>query len=215
MDNIINSIKPNKRKPYWYKVDINGEVIDIHYDDLSRFQLSEKNPIKGEYLLDLRKSSAVKFLYDKAIQKIAMKLHSKADLYRHLAQVIYKDFPKLFTKNESQEVINSILDRMSDKNYLDDKEFSVKLIEKRMRQNKPLGLRAILQELYSKGVKTDEIEQYLKDNYENNEIENARKYVRKFAGKYDKNKIIMRLLARGFDYDTALKAVSEMTHFEV
>lgn len=211
----INSIKQYKRRPLWYKVDANGQIIDIHQDILNEYRLSKWSVISYENLQQIQRKCALKLLTEKAVRKLASKSTGKKDLSLYLGRKLYEIKPNLFTKEESKEIIRSLINDLEAKHYVSDSEYAKNLIKKRLMQSNPRSINMILKELAIKGVEKEVIRNYTKGLNQQLDIENARKFVDKNKNRLSREKLISRLANRGFTYDTITNALLELPENEV
>ena len=109
---------------------------------------------------------------------------------------------KLASKEYSLSEINETIDRLSTLNYLNDARFS----EIFARSRKHKSNRAIFYELKQKGITADQASCAIEELED--EENRAYSLICKM-GSLDKEKIIKRLLYRGFSYDCISKAMKK------
>ena len=105
-------------------------------------------------------------------------------------------------------VIEKIINKLKDKNFLNDEEFTKWWVEQRTKFQ-PKSLRVIKIELKQKGISQDLIGSIIQ-----NDLERAKELVRKKLPRYqnlDKNKLYQKLggflARRGFDYETIKESI--------
>ena len=101
----------------------------------------------------------------------------------------------LFTKDDIEKVI----DTLTEKKYLNDRRFAEWYIENRL-VKKGASKKRLSQELYKKGIEKELIEELLEKSSRTDEAE-IRKYIIKKGRKLPKEKLLLRLVSRGFPYD--------------
>jgi regulatory protein len=124
---------------------------------------------------------------------------------------------KLWNKDYDKKLIDEVIMKLIESNYLDDKEFANVFAEEKLKTKK-WSERRLKSELIKKGIKSNLISEVLNSKISNSEnFENAlavgkKKYEslknRNLEPKELKNKLSTFLLSRGFDYET-IKEVNE------
>ena len=115
---------------------------------------------------------------------------------------------KLKKKKTSGEIINKIILRLKENNFINDEEFVKWWIEQRT-TFKPRSFRLIKMELKQKGVSNDLIEKVIDDlRLTIDDLKSAKKLIQKRLSRYKNlprekkfQKIARFLSSRGFDYD--------------
>lgn len=154
----------------------------------------------------LKKPEDVDHGYDYALFVLNLSMRTEAELREKMTKRGY--FP---------EVINTVIDRLYTDRYLDDKRYAEVFIES-MKRSKYYGSYMIKQKMFlkklPKEIIDDAISEFLSDE---DQREIATRYVEKNFGElkkvakleYDeKQKIMRRLLARGFGIDLVKSLVS-------
>ena len=112
---------------------------------------------------------------------------------------------KMFTKADIEKVIETLMD----KKYLNDRRFAEWYIENRSFK-KGISRRRLESELYKKGIEQDLIKELLETSSRTDEAE-IRKYILKKGSKVPKEKLLLRLVSRGFPYDLTKEMVESYT----
>ena len=115
---------------------------------------------------------------------------------------------KLSGKKASEEIINKVISRLKENNFLNDEEFVKWWIEQRA-NFKPRSLKLIKMELRQKGIDKDLIDQIIDDlSLTIDDLSSAKKLIEKRLPRYknlapDKKfqKIARFLASKGFSYD--------------
>lgn len=153
----------------------------------------------------LKKPDDVDHGYDYALFMLNMSMRTEAELREKMVRRGY--FP---------EIINAVVARLYSDRYLDDAHYAEVFIES-MKRYKYYGSFMMKKKLYEKKVPKDIIDERLSELLsEDEEKEIAQRYVEKYFGAlnevkkldYDeKQKIMRRLLSRGFGLDIAKSLV--------
>ncbi len=101
----------------------------------------------------------------------------------------------LFSKDDIEKVVTTLIE----KKYLDDRRFAEWFIENRL-VKKGASKKRLTQELYKKGIDKSLVEELLEKSSRTDEAE-IRKYIIKKGRKLSKEKLLNRLVYRGFSYD--------------
>lgn len=113
---------------------------------------------------------------------------------------------KMFTKADIEKVIEALLE----KKYLNDQRFAEWYIENRS-VKKGVSRRRLETELYKKGIDQDLIKELLENSSRTDEAE-IRKYILKKGSKLPKEKLLLRLVSRGFPYDLTKEMVESFAN---
>ena len=118
----------------------------------------------------------------------------------------------------TSEMIESVVSRLESQNYINDHDFARYLVENR-HQNKGISTKRLIQELKTKGVSNEIIEQTLIDDdsghlVRDEEIE-IEKMIRKQLKKTsDRQKLIAYLARQGFSYDLIKSKLDQFLSLE-
>ena len=121
---------------------------------------------------------------------------------------------KLRQKGYDSDTIRKVIEKLSEYNYLNDREFAKLWIRNRCRL-KPMGKSRLRQELMAKGVEKDIIETELAELTDEEEFNLATQLVeRKLAKKqYSRKQMASYLLRRGFSPSIMNKVTQDLTDF--
>lgn len=115
-------------------------------------------------------------------------------------------------RNEIDEnMLDDIIAYLEDAGYLNDDEYIEKKIQEMMKL-KNLSVKELKYKLMSKGLKTNQIEDYIYRNREKlveYELESAKKIIIKKSDLMEKEEIEMFLLKKGYNHDLILEALEE------
>ncbi|MFW6271329.1 MAG: regulatory protein RecX [Bacillota bacterium] len=122
---------------------------------------------------------------------------------------------RLLNKGHELEVINSIIPRIKELGYLDDKKFAKKWIRHKIK-HASRGRYLLIKELINKGVDEKTINKALKKEYpREKELKNAVKLAKKWRSKSrNKDKKLVKLKVylknKGFSYDIISEAMNKV-----
>lgn len=122
---------------------------------------------------------------------------------------------KLINKKIDNEIIEAVIEKLKDYNYLNDRDFCKNWIDYRLKL-KPMGKSRLFQELVQKGVAPQLVSEILEseiDIYLEEEV--VRQLIKKQANKYlnkhnGLNKLKSFMLRRGFTIETVNKILIEL-----
>ena len=165
--------------------------------------IKNKTEINEEELARLRNCVNSRRAFNKAVELISRREHSRKEIITKLTQRSYG------------EVAAEVADELERLGYLNDERFAV-MYAKELKLRKNMGKRRIAQELYIKGISRDIIESITEDIDENPfediiEIIN-RKYLRYLGDEKGRNRTVNALVRLGYGYSdikTALKSVAD------
>ena len=122
----------------------------------------------------------------------------------------YEINERLLRKKYKKKIIQQVIEKLKELNYLNDRDFAMDLIERKTSDNK--GKRLLQQELFKKGIIGETAEKYIAEYFKEHSIDEdelAWYALEKRMNKYkniDKHKACQKirvfLLGRGFSYET-------------
>ncbi len=116
-----------------------------------------------------------------------------------------------FQKSIEENLLEDIIEYLKEAKYIDDKEYIRKTVNNFMIL-KNLSIREIKYKLLAKGLKKDDIEDYIyenKDELENFEMKSAQNIIYKKATSLDENEIKQFLLKKGYKSENINKAFED------
>ena len=146
-------------------------------------------------------------LIDYSFRLLAKKRYTSSEIENKLVQFLAK------REIENKELIASVLDRLFELKYLDDKQYTNDYISDRLRF-KPRGKFMIKNELSKKGVDAHLVEEYFKNNEideMNIAIDLLKNREKKWKGKSafeKKGKAARYLASKGFQSDIVYKTIN-------
>lgn len=240
---IITAIEPQQKAKDRVNLFVDGQFsLGLHLDVLIDFRLKIKDEINQAKLDELRTADAFRTTYDKAVSYLTSRPHSAREVRQYLTdRLIYKhrewggltgDARDQFMAQQ-QTAITAIMQRLEDRQYLNDAAFAKWWIDNR-RTFRPRGKRLLLLELQAKGVSAADIQTALTTPDEqgtfvseiSSQIESeedisevglawrlAEKQQRKYAGLEPndfKQKMSRFLLSKGFDWDVVDEVLKKL-----
>lgn len=180
----------------------------IYFEDKYLFSLSENELLKSgirigksysqQELDDLKQTATEDKAYMRALDYLALRMRSQWELTDYLRRKEY-DSP----------TIETILNRLSEYGYLDDKKFAQAWIDNR-KLLKPTSLRRLQQELQQKHVSRDVIGEVMAEQDIDEQAMLHQLIERKrLQSRYqDQQKLIAYLLRQGYRYDDIKQVLS-------
>lgn len=173
---------------YWYGLGIKNKT-EIDEDELAR----------------LKSSVNSRRAFNKAIELISRREHSRKEIITKLTQRDYGD------------VAHEVADELERLGYLDDERFA-RIYANELKQRKNMGKRRISQELYVKGISRDIIQDVL-DEIEGNSCEEIielinRKYYRYLGDEKGINRTVNALVRLGYGYSDIKSALKMAEKFD-
>lgn len=134
-----------------------------------------------------------------------------------LKYVLYKkrsenEIRQKFSKNIEENLLEDIIDYLKEAKYIDDKEYIRKTVNNFIAL-KNLSIREIEYKLYSKGIKKQDIEDYIHKNREElneYEIKSARNIVNKKITSLEIEEIKKYLTKKGYKKDNVNTALEDI-----
>lgn len=185
-------------------ISVDGEYV-MTVDEMFWYSLGipNKYEIDEEELAELKCSVNSRRAYNKAIDLISRREHSRKEIITKLSQRGYGD------------VADETADKLEERGYLDDERFA-EMYAKELKLRRGFGKRRISQELYIKGIDRDIISEVLEGLEENPEEEILdiieRKYPRCLEDEKIKNRAfnaLVRLGYNSYDIRCAMRAYEE------
>ncbi len=195
-----------------------GNTVVIHMDDGQKmflaYEVFLKNGLKkNDEISEDRFSSLVTdnqlyHIKQRAFRYLGRRHHSVNELRVKLRQKAY-----------DSELINSVVNDLKEKKFLDDKNFAVLFTEENISVKK-WGKNKLRSELIKRGISREIIDEVLgsllngEEQSENAEDLVKKKYKSLRFRKYDNDKLRVKLLSflssRGYDYDVSKNAVDKI-----
>lgn len=205
----ITSISIQARDKNRVNVSVDGK----YRFSLDVFQLSELGIKVGqEYtdqdLINLEQESQFGKVYARTLEYCLMRPHSAKEVREYLYRKTRSTRIKTgeTKKGVSPEVTKRVFDRLVEKNYVNDDDFTRYWVDNRS-LNKGVSKRKLTAELRSKGVDQSIIDRHL-DGSDRSDAVELQKVIAKKRSRYsDEQKLISYLARLGFSYDDIKSAL--------
>lgn len=195
---VITKIEEQKNKK---RVNIfvdNAFFCGLNKETAILFRLKENSEIDENTLKNAIFESEVKNAFEKAIDYISSRIHTKKEL-----------FDKLFKKGFEKKVIDSAIFKLEEYNYVNDELFAKTFVQENYKYSKKM----LENKLKQKGVSSEIISNVLELNTDEKEEELCEKQLKKLLKSKNKNdfskeelqKIYMSLFRKGFEFDLIKK----------
>lgn len=183
----------------------NGENLFLAYEVLLKNGLKKNDEISESRFSFLVKENQLHFIKQRSFRYLARRSHSSNELRI-----------KLKAKGYDTSLINDVITGLERKKIIDDHSFASLFVEEKFR-NKLWGKKKLQAELAKRGVKSQIINEVLSSKFpEGNNYENACKLAekkiqqlkpKKLEMRKLKEKIMIFLYSKGYDYDTGRKVI--------
>ena len=136
---------------------------------------------------------------------------------RMLKYIIYKkrtesEIRKKFSKDYSDEIIDDVINNLKENGYIDDLSYIERAVNEFIAL-KHLSIKEIKYKLLSKGIATNDLENYIENNYEqliDYEKNSANHLVQKKASQMEKSDIKLYLLKKGYSRESINDALDNL-----
>ena len=203
----ITEIREQKRRKNRRSVYLDGAfAFGCNLNVIARFRLREGLVLTPEQITQIQEGEVRQECFDRAIEFLSKRLHSRAELTKKLAKYEY-----------GAAMIDSVLDQLTALGYLNDRVFAEAKAESAAKYKHHGRNRAMI-ELARKGVERETARQAVENVYEAHDSASvardlARKKMRSLARlepHVAKRRLFGLLLRRGFDYDTIKPVIQEV-----
>lgn len=201
----ISNIEVQKNNKNRANLFVDGEyLISLDISLVYKMKLRINDDIDRQKLVDIIKLDNFEKAKIKALDSLSRSNKSEKKIIEKLSDSF------------DEETIDRVIEFLKSYAFIDDEKYAKMLV--RDNQNvKRVGKNRIKQNLYSKGISSDEIENAVSGIDEELELENAiylaeKKYKKISGEEYIKvkNKIFQHLAYKGFDYDVIKSAIDRV-----
>jgi len=196
----ITAIKQQVKRQDRYSVYVDEKYLfSFSQDELLNSGLKVGLEVSAQELAELQNTAVIDKAYDRALNLISHRPRSEGEMRDYLRR-----------KDLTDHVITTVVNRLTERGYLDDSDFARRWVATR-RLLKSTSKRRLSQELRQKRVADDIIKSVLEDD-ETNELEVLRELIERKRKqlKYQDNLKLMQYLSRqGFSYDDINTALNE------
>ncbi|MBR3230647.1 RecX family transcriptional regulator [Candidatus Saccharibacteria bacterium] len=178
-----NRVNVFVNQKYSFSLDV-AQLVDL--------KLKVGAKISEAELAEYKKLSEFGKLYQRTLEWVLARPRSEKEAFDYL-------YKKIYEKKLDKNYINSIIERLKNKKYLDDERFAKYYVENRF-VKKGVSRRRLEMELMKKGIKKEIIEKVLSDSVRSDE-EEILKIIAKKRARYDDEKLTQYLCRQGFSYE--------------
>lgn len=223
----ITNLSVQQRDPNRVNVFVDGKYkFSLDVSQVVSLSIKVGREYDEQELTDLEQESQFGKLYGRALEYCLMRPHSEREVRDYLwrktrPKKILKHISRregsTFTEEQrevverpgvSQEIADSVFERLVEKKYVDDEAFTRFWVENR-NQTKGMSRRKLEAELRSKGVANDTIERNLQSSLRSDAVE-LQKIITKKRRRYPDEQKFMQYLARqGFSLDDIKSALQD------
>lgn len=198
---VITDIRQGVKNPNRANIFINDKyAFSLDISQVVDFKLKVGLKISEEELVEYKKASEFGKLYQRALEWVLVRPRSEKELYDYL-------YKKIYEKKLDKNYINTIIDRLKNKKYVDDAKFARHYVENRF-VKKGISRKRLKMELMKKGISKEIIDEVVDARDDKEEI---LKIIAKKRTKYDNDKLIQYLCRQGFSYQLAQSLVTRET----
>jgi regulatory protein len=208
--NVITAIHPTPRHPGRFEILVDGRSFaTLSLDAIERLQLAVGGTVAGREERIAREAAQLK-VYDRALNMLALRARSSAELARSLVQ-----------KGEPKELVDAAVSRLHEQGLLDDAAFAQSFTRAKV-LGAQLSKRRVQQELARKGVAREVTDAAIATVFEEEQVDQrevveqaARKKLRslkKAEPAVRRRRLYAFLARRGYDGEDirrAMEAVGE------
>jgi regulatory protein len=203
----ITKITEQKRRPNRRNVFLDGAfAFGVNLNVVAKFHLREGLVLNEQQVLDIQQGEVRQECFDKAMEYLQMRLHSRAELSK-----------KLMRREYGQAVVDGVLDNLLRLGYLNDEQFArTKALS--ASEHKHHGRRRAKIELLKSGIKGEVADRALDEVYaQTDNLANAKLLAQKQAARLKRldpavarRRLVGMLQRRGFDYETIKPVVDQV-----
>ena len=191
-----------------------GEKVHLHIDEeyfitvdngfLAELGVYNGMTVDCDQIESLRESISIRRAYNKAIDLLSRRDHSKKELVEKLRQKGHGEFA------------TAAVERLEGYGYLDDRRFAFTFADELIRL-RAYGKKRVEQELYRKGVDREIISEVIEEcDYPSDKLQELieRKYYRYLSDEKGVNKTVNALLRLGYTYGEIRDTIKDITDRE-
>lgn len=207
----ITAIQQAKKRESRVNIYLDNEFwIGLDKNDLISLGLFRGKEIDDSEKKSIEQQASFSKIYEKALNYTFVRPRSEKEMKDYL----------VLRRGLSAEESDSIIKKLKDKNYLDDRKFAEWYVENRINFGVH-GENKIYAELLEKGINPrlgrEVLKSKINSETENETLEKIKNYAKKNIGKIKadsdferKQKLTQKLLSRGFKYSDIKKALSDL-----
>lgn len=194
---IRQGVKNNNRA----NVFVNGKFsFSLDIAQLVDLKLKVGEELSEEELAECKRMSEFGKLYQRTLEWVFTRPRSE----KEVSDYLYK---KVYEKKLDKGYINSIVEKLKSKKYLDDEAFARWYVENRF-VKKGVSAKRLRMELTKKGVAREIIDRVV-DGSERNDEDEIRKIIVRKRARCDDEKLTQYLCQQGFDFELVRRLLNE------
>ena len=192
---VVTDIRQGVKNPNRANIFINGKYsFSLDITQVVDLKVKIGKTVSEEELAELKRASEFGKLYQRTLEWVLVRPRSLKETRDYLRK-------KIYDRKLDAGFSDMIIERLTEKKYLDDEKFAEYYVENRF-VKKGISQKRLKMELFKKGVAAEIVEEVLA-NSERDEVEEAKKIIAKKRGRYDDEKLIAYLCRQGFPYQLA------------
>ena len=196
---IITDLKQGVKNPNRVNVFVNGKYsFSLDISQVVEMGVKVGREINEKELEEFQKASEFGKLYQRTLEWVLIRPRSEREARDYLNK-------KTFEKKLNKDYVDTVVERLKEKKYIDDKKFAEYYVENRFVIN-GISQKRLKKELNKKCVCDSVISEVLGVRNDEDEI---RKIIIKKQGKYDDEKMMAYLCRQGFSYDLVKNVMEE------
>ena len=223
----ITELRQGVKNPNRVNVFVDGKyTLSLDVAQVVDMGVKVGQTVTADELAEMKKASEYGKLYQRTLEWVLTRPHSIRETRDYLNRKLRNTFRGPYATNEERnervsplgeganervreeysEFSEVIIQRLTEKGYLDDRRFEEWYVENRF-VKKGISQRRLKMELMKKGIARDIIDKVIGGRDDEEEL---RKMIDKKRTKYTEEKLIAYLVRQGFSYDLVRKLVNEI-----
>jgi regulatory protein len=211
----VTQLSSQKKDSSRVNLYVDGEFFcGLSLDAVAKFGIYQGREIEEKELAEILVDELKNRFFQRAMSYISRAIKTEYQMRRYLKTLSIKKkgtWYKEIEEDQLEDIIEEIITKLKEYDYLDDEEFAFQFITSRIR-TKPRGKQVLVSELMSKGVNKDlakeKVDELVADEYD----VLRRVYEKKYKG--DKitirdNKKIDFLKRKGFNWDLIKQLIED------
>jgi len=202
----ITAIEPQQRARDRVSIFLDGEfALGVHQDVAAALYLGVGQRISEERLKEVVREETLAKAKDRALLLLSYRARSEKEVRDRLVRAGYEP-----------DIVEAVIAKLYEFNYLDDQDFAEKFIRHRM-SSRPVGRRALAWEMRRKGLDAETVAQATGNLDDESEREAARKAAAGRLGRIQemdrreaRERMASFLQRRGFGWDTIRCVLDEI-----
>lgn len=211
----VTQLSSQKKDSSRVNLYVDGEFFcGLSLDAVAKFGIYQGREIEEKELAEILVDELKNRFFQRAMSYISRAIKTEYQMRRYLKTLSIKKkgtWYKEIEEDQLEDIIEEIITKLKEYDYLDDEEFAFQFITSRIR-TKPRGKQVLVSELMSKGVNKDlakeKVDELVADEYD----VLRRVYEKKYKGEkitIRDNKKIDFLKRKGFNWDLIKQLIED------